>query len=112
MTTGGATGAGVIGGRAIVLVPPTTTNPAELSKEMGTLLIVVCWPGLKSLVLSPTIITDLDGSITTGPAPGKVTIGAGTTPLGTSVADEPGRSVMISFLVADGSAGPACGGMF
>ena len=110
MTAGGATGAGVIGGRPIVLVPPTTTNPAELSNEIGTSFIVVCWPGLKTLVLSPMTITDLDGSIAMGPAPGSVTIGVGAMPLGTLVTGEPGVSVMTSFLVAVGLAGPACGG--
>ncbi|KAJ6196487.1 hypothetical protein J3E72DRAFT_326399 [Bipolaris maydis] len=68
-------GAGVIGGSPIVLVPPTTTNPAELSKEIGTLLIVVCWPGLNLFVVPLITISERDGSITIGPAPGNVTIG-------------------------------------
>lgn len=111
ITTGATMGAGVIGGGSpIVLVPPTTTNPAELSREIGTSLIVVCWPGLNLVVVPLITISDRDGSITMGPAPGNVTTGGGVASL---VGWGPGAPVMGGFtptLESVGSTGLTSGG--
>lgn len=109
ITIGAAMGAGVIGGSAIVLVPPTTTNPAELSREIGTSLIVVCWPGLNLVVVPLITISDRDGSITIGPAPGNVTIGGGVASLVGLGPDAPVMGGLTPTLETVGSPGLTSG---
>ena len=75
------------GGSAKVVVPPITTNEAEVSNEIATSLMVVCCPAVIMLVAPPTMIAERDGSIIMGPTPGKtvvcisfgreITVGAG-----------------------------------
>lgn len=74
ITTGAGRGAGVDGGIPTVRVPSMTTNVAEVSNEIGMSLIVVCCPGVIALTTPLTKMAECDGSITTGPIPGRVVV--------------------------------------
>jgi len=60
----------VDGGSSNVVVPPITTNEAEVSNEIATPLIVVCCPGVIKLAAPLIAIAVRDGSTPIGPMPG------------------------------------------
>ena len=60
-----------VGGRSSnVVVPPITTNEAEVSNEIATSLMVVCCPGVIKLAAPLIAIAVRDGSTPIGPMPG------------------------------------------
>lgn len=61
-------------GSSNVVVPPMTTNEAEVSNEIATSLMVVCCPGVIKLVAPLIVIAGRDGSTPIGPMPGMIVV--------------------------------------